>query len=159
MADQNYQHYWSTSRSFPARQNDILEVGRWGRILRNQNINYDQSFQWINELVYETVRLRYYSGQLSRFEAFFFFDSLDSALQFANGEFVYEIELLDPSAKIERHIINDFGSRLYPGPDGRPIASIAGIEKHAHSYWNYAPRPQAVVELLTLSPARVVRKL
>jgi hypothetical protein len=106
------------------------------------------------------VWLRYYAEQISRLEAFFFFDNLDWATNFAKGEPVYEIAPLDPAAKIERHIIEDYGSLLYPQDlEGRPATTIAAVEKNAHRYWNYAPRPQMTTELLTKGPVKVIRKI
>jgi hypothetical protein len=156
----NKDYYWATSKQFPARNGEPLEVGRWGKIFREDPINYADPFHYIGELVYETVRLRHYAGQISRLEAFFFFDCLDWALKFAEGNLVYEIELLDPAAKVERHIMNDFGSLLYPSnADSLPKTSIMEIEKNAHRYWSYAPRPKTMTELLTTGPVKVVRKI
>jgi hypothetical protein len=156
----NTAHYWSTSRQFPVQCGEHLEVGRWGRLFRETRIVYSNPFHYINELVYESVRLRYYADHISRLEAFFFFDNLDWALDFARGELLYEIELLEPAAKVERRIINDFGCHLYEGyPEELPVTAIAEIEKNACRYWNYTPRPHTVSELLTKSPAKVIRQI
>jgi hypothetical protein len=156
----NAMYYWITSRQYPAQCGEVLEVGRWGRMFKERPIAYSGAFYYIDELVYETVRLRYYVDQISRLEAFFFFDNLDCARKFARKELVYEIELLDQNAKVDRHIMNDIGVDLYEGyPLDDPITSIVEIEKNAHRYWNYTPRPQTTTELLTKSPVKVIRRI
>jgi hypothetical protein len=153
-------YYWSTSKQFPARKGAPLEVGRWGRVFREDPIAYSSPFSYIDELVYENVRLRHYAGQISRLEAFFFFDNLDWAIDFAGDSLIYEVELLDPTAAIDRHIMADFGSELYlKNAEGFPATSVEEIEKNAHRYWSYAPRPDSVSELLTKGPVKVVKRI
>jgi hypothetical protein len=152
-------YYWATSKQFPARNRELLSVGRWGKLFRAEPVNYAKPFHYIQELVYENVRLQSYPAQISRLEAFFFFDCLDWAIDYAGDNILYEVELLDPTAQIDRHIITDFGAHLYKkNAEGLPEAAIAEIEQNAHRYWDYSPRPRAVVELATKSPVKVVRK-
>jgi hypothetical protein len=156
----NTTYYWVTARLFPVQCGDILEAGRWGRRYREMQSDFSEAFCTVEELVYETVRLRYYADQISRFDAFFFFDNIDYAWKLAPKGLVYEIKLLDQGAKVERHIMDDIGVELYESYIGADFTtSIAEIEKNAHRYWNYTPRPQTTTELLTKSRAVVIRRI
>jgi hypothetical protein len=156
----NATYYWVTARLFPAQCGEILEAGRWGRRFRERQSDFSEAFGGVEELVYETVRLRYYADQISRLEALFFFDNIDYAWKFAPKGLVYEIKLLDQDARVERHVMDDIGAGLYESYIGEDfITSIAEIEKNAQRYWNYTPRPQTTTELLTKSQAVVIRRI
>jgi hypothetical protein len=157
-------YYWAGPRNKPIKIGDVVEAGNWGKLFREMRIAYNDPFHYIGELVYETIRLKYYSEQISRLEAFFFFDNIDNAVKFANLQSparpLFKIALLDENPKIDHHVMDDFDKCPYKFNEKRmPITSVLEVAENARRYWSYVRRPNTIEELLTDSKAIVIERL
>lgn len=134
----------------------IIEPGNWGRIIRARPMNNGSlpTF-YIQELVFESVRLREFSRLPSRLDAAFVFESMNDATALLKTagrmDVLHEVEFVDPDSPRHRA-----GSNLIGLPTGDE-AAIPALERHARQYW----RGERIVapEILTLSALRIVQRI
>lgn len=94
--------------------NNIIVPGNFGRIIAHQG---QQHPLWEREQKLEAFRNKRFSHKPSRLNATFHTDNIDTAVAYRDsrtpGDFIYEVELVDPSANTHRACIHAI--QAYPG--------------------------------------------
>lgn len=142
--------------SYPLASGSVIEPGNWGRMLRTYNLR-EGSRWWLplREFIFEAVRSQQFPALPSRLEAFFACENEADLRKFMVGrpmDIGYEVELTDPSQPFHKGCLNEFE---FPN-NGSPILQH-DIEERARRYWSGTNI--ANPEIVTLSPARILRRL
>jgi hypothetical protein len=140
----------------PLAVGSVIEPGNWGRIMRAIHWGAGIPPYFLREMTFEAVRLRDFPSRPSRFDALFVFEQVDHLPKITSDltrrDITYEVELVSPEKLSHR---GDFD--VVRWPNSQEVRTIPFFEEMAAAYWR-SENP-AVPELVTLSAARIVRRL
>ncbi len=146
-------YFWLGSYSLG--NGSIIEPGTWGRIVRMSPMH-----NWaLLEAVFENARLKDFPALPSRLESLFLFETEAQARQFQLQaqrpyDLVYEVELLDenaPKCVVDVALIS-------PTANGQ-LLPIEQLESQASVYWASSQNTCVIPEILTMSSAKIIRRL
>lgn len=136
----------------------VITPGNFGRVIEQYRPNSITGMA-SRELSFEVARLRLFPHLPSRLKALFLFGSLDQARLYLNQHaitsVIYEVELVDETLPLffgdMRLVRIDF-----PSDD---IAAIPYMINIGALYWNSTHERDSNIEILTESPARIIRMI
>jgi hypothetical protein len=142
--------------SYPLANGSVVEPGNWGRLLRMYNLREPQML-WLpfRESIFEAVRSQQFPSLPSRLDAFFACESeadLKKLMLARPTDIGYEVELTDPSQPFHRGCMNEIEF-----PTGNMTIRLQDIQERAGRYWDGSN--VTTPEIVTLSPARILRRL
>jgi hypothetical protein len=144
--------------SYPLSPGSVIEKGNWGRICRLDS-KADACPKLLMEVIFESVRLRYFPERPSRFDCNFLCPNLESFRNFLSKmkpfrpfDLPYEVEIIDLNAK---RFETDW-SLISPA---QPNTTIETVEQDALRYWSPQNVKDNVKEVLVESDIKIIRRL
>lgn len=140
--------------SYPLGDGSVVHAGNWGRLLEKYTPGAGAPWVLIRELVFEQVRLQYFSNKPSRLKSIFLCQSLPVLQRFVaqsrrSLDLGYSVELLQPN--IPQHV--GCLSELNIGDTD----SISTFANRAQKYWQGQNVQEP--EVLTESSVRILGRV
>lgn len=148
--NKTYFHALSTSLQIGS----VVLPGNWGRMVKQYSPNAGAPWILVRELIFEAVRVKYYSELPSRLESVFLCETEEELQQFCTSnqrkfDIGYEVEIVRSDALFHR------ADLTLANLDN--LDTFETFEKRAMLYWN--TKDISKVEVLTNSPVKIIRRI